>query len=176
MIRQRHADRLQGLSVPARYEFRAVYADGSLHWLEIHAGGIEYRGRPAVQVTLTDITECKQAEKQARELHEHLLHISRLSTLGEMASGLAHELSQPLSAILSYANASQRSIGPRDTDRERRRTGLDQVVCQAKRAGEIISSPGAAWGRARRRTGMHVRFHSPGGLGGFDNVRIRAPL
>ena len=62
MIRQRHADRLQGLPVPARYEFRAPYPDGSLHWLEIHAGIIEYRGRPAVQMALTDITTHKQTQ------------------------------------------------------------------------------------------------------------------
>ena len=85
-----------------------------------------------------DITERKLAEKLAREHDEHLFHTSRLSTLGEMASSLAHELNQPLSAILSYASASRRLIRPRNTDVARLRRDLDQVISQTKRAGEII--------------------------------------
>jgi len=55
-----------------------------------------------------------------------------------MASGLAHELNQPLSAILSYAIASRASIQAQSTDREQLTRNLEQVIAQSKRAGEII--------------------------------------
>jgi PAS domain S-box-containing protein len=67
MVWQRHEDRLKGLPVPSRYELRVTHGDGSPRWLEIHAGMVEYRGRPAVQIILTDIAERKNADEQLRE-------------------------------------------------------------------------------------------------------------
>ena len=95
-------------------EFTLRRPDGVCLTLETRTFPITIDNRTLVLGIARDITERKLAEKQVREHHEHLLHISRLSTLGEMASGFAHELNQPLSAILSYANASQRSIGQLD--------------------------------------------------------------
>ena len=60
--------------------------------------------------TIHDITDRRRAEDEARVLQERLTHFSRLSTMGEMAAGLAHEINQPLSAIATYAQACQRLI------------------------------------------------------------------
>jgi PAS domain S-box-containing protein len=87
---------------------------------------------------LQDVTEQRLAARRAKERQEELLHVSRLSTLGEMASGLAHELNQPLSAILSFANASVRSVEREGPDLARIRKNLDQIVSQSVRAGEIM--------------------------------------
>ncbi len=54
-----------------------------------------------------DITERRQAERQSRRLLDELAHMGRISTMGEMASGLAHELNQPLAAIVAYVDACQ---------------------------------------------------------------------
>ncbi|MCX5646180.1 MAG: PAS domain S-box protein [Phycisphaerae bacterium] len=74
MVRQRHEDRLKGRPVPARYELRVTHRDGSLRWLEIHAGVIEYRGRPAIRIALTDLTERKRVE-ETLNLHRHLQNV-----------------------------------------------------------------------------------------------------
>lgn len=119
-------------------EYTIKTRNGTCLTLEVKSFPIRIENRTLVLGVARAITDRKLAEKQAEEHREHLFHVSRLSTLGEMASGLAHELNQPLSALLSYANASQRSLGHADRDVERLRANLDQVVSQARRAGEIV--------------------------------------
>ena len=60
--------------------------------------------------TMHDVTDRRHAEDEARQLQDRLTHFSRLSTMGEMAAGLAHEINQPLSAIATYAQACQRFL------------------------------------------------------------------
>jgi PAS domain S-box-containing protein len=85
-----------------------------------------------------DITAEREAERQAREHQQELIHVSRLSTMGEMATGLAHELNQPLSAIANYANGSVRRLQASDRGAEDILYALGQISAQADRAGEII--------------------------------------
>jgi len=89
-------------------------------------------------VVFHDITEQKQAERKAEQRQAELLHVSRLSTLGEMASGFAHELNQPLSSIMSFASACLRSVQKGDFDSEKLVTNLERIVAQSNRAGDII--------------------------------------
>ncbi|MCA9424290.1 MAG: PAS domain S-box protein [Candidatus Omnitrophica bacterium] len=77
MVRQRHYDRMAGREVPNNYEFRRFRKDGTLHWVEIHASLIQWRGRPAIQVAMVDITERKNAEIALLESE------SRLRTIAE---------------------------------------------------------------------------------------------
>jgi PAS domain S-box-containing protein len=85
-----------------------------------------------------DVTQHKRAEQQIQEHRTELLHVSRLSTVGEMASGLAHELNQPLCAILSYANACLHSLKSEKRDIDQITRNLEAVASQCKRAGEIV--------------------------------------
>lgn len=85
-----------------------------------------------------DITVELEAERQAREHQQELIHVSRLSTMGEMATGLAHELNQPLSAIANYANGSVRRLQSSGRASEDILYALGQISSQADRAGEII--------------------------------------
>lgn len=80
-------------------------------------------------------------QRLARRRAEHLLRLgqaSRLNTLGEMAAGLAHELNQPLTAILSHAQGVRRLAEDEATPRERLSSALDQIIAQARRAGDIV--------------------------------------
>jgi len=121
-----------------RLEIEMKRKDGRMVPVEINACLVVLNGETAILSNVRDITERKRAQMEVQRHQEELRRVSRLSTLGEMASGFAHELNQPLSAILSYVSASQRSIQAQDTDSERLIKNLDQVVSQAKRAGEII--------------------------------------
>ena len=85
-----------------------------------------------------EITSERQAERKLREHQQELIHVSRLSTMGEMATGLAHELNQPLAAIANYANGCIRRIQNRIGDEERLLEALRQISKQADRSGEII--------------------------------------
>jgi two-component system sensor kinase FixL len=77
--------------------------------------------------------------RQAQELQTELVHISRLSAMGEMASALAHELNQPLTAINSYLNGSRRMMEGREGKQDEMiRDALQHAAGQAMRAGEVI--------------------------------------
>jgi len=85
-----------------------------------------------------DITERLNAEKAASRHQTELAHVARLSTLGEMTSGLAHELNQPLCAITTYTQTCLRVIGSNNYSSDKLRYGLEQVVKQAELAGAIF--------------------------------------
>ena len=87
-----------------------------------------------------DVTERKQAEEHEK-LHEaELAHAARLSTMGQMASGLAHEINQPLCAITSFADASIRMFESRRFKHREVLGAMQSVSTQARRAGEIIKN------------------------------------
>jgi two-component system sensor kinase FixL len=85
-----------------------------------------------------DLSERQATERRLQELQSELVHVSRLTAMGEMASALAHELNQPLSAIASYVKGSARLFDQETVDRERVREALVKAGDQALRAGEII--------------------------------------
>ena len=88
---------------------------------------------------MRDLTERQQTEARLQELQSELVHVSRLTAMGEMASALAHELNQPLSAIANYLRGSRRLLGQeRSADVPRLADALDKAADQALRAGEII--------------------------------------
>ncbi len=86
----------------------------------------------------TDITERKQIEKRLSELQRELAHLSRVSTVGEMAAGLAHELNQPLTAINNYAKGTLHRLRSGKGNPEELLSVMERVADQAMRAGHII--------------------------------------
>ncbi len=122
-------------------EFRIVRPDGSsrevhsLAQIQPSADGESL----VISGTLHDITERKLAEEELRQGQERLTHVGRLSTMGEMATGLAHEINQPLTAIATYAQAAVRMIDAAPgADPSELREPLVQITTQALRAGEVI--------------------------------------
>jgi two-component system sensor kinase FixL len=121
-------------------EYQVVLRDGTmkhLHHLAQAVFGPDGKVQKYVG-TIHDITDRRRAEDEARVLQERLTHFSRLSTMGEMAAGLAHEINQPLSAIATYAQACQRLIRQPDLEIEDVVSALEQINAQALRAGEVI--------------------------------------
>lgn len=89
-------------------------------------------------VLIRDLTEQRAAEKEVREQHDVLAHLERLNTLGEMATGIAHEINQPLTAISMYAQAGLKFLNQPDSSPARLREALDKLSIQAHRAGAVI--------------------------------------
>ncbi len=87
---------------------------------------------------IRDITERKHADAELRRNREELAHVTRITTMGELAASLAHELNQPLTAILSNAQAAQRFLSGKPSDIEEVREILHDIVEDNKRAGEVI--------------------------------------
>jgi len=91
-----------------------------------------------ISSTQRDITEQKLAELETQRLNQELSHVARVTMMGELTSSLAHELNQPLTAILSNAQAAQRLLGDGEPDLEEVREILADIVADDDRAGEII--------------------------------------
>lgn len=87
---------------------------------------------------ITDITERKRIEEQERQHLLQLAHVSRLSTLGQMATEIAHEINQPLTVIASYGDTCLRMLNADSWEREDVLEALGQINSQAERAGEVI--------------------------------------
>jgi len=121
-------------------EYRVVLDDGSTRHLH-HLAQVAHdaNGNLLKHVgTIHDVTDRRQTEDEARQLQDRLTHFSRLSTMGEMAAGLAHEINQPLSAIATYAQACQRFVRSPNRDDADVLEALEQINAQALRAGEVI--------------------------------------
>jgi PAS domain S-box-containing protein len=89
-------------------------------------------------VLTVDVTERRRAEREARRLKDELAHSGRIATIGEMAAALAHELNQPLAAILSNAQAGIRFLNSTAPDMDEVRDILRDIAADDTRAGEII--------------------------------------
>jgi two-component system, LuxR family, sensor kinase FixL len=113
--------------------------DGSTFPMELAVGEMNSGGKRFFTGFIRDLSERQETESRLQELQSELVHISRLTAMGEMASALAHELNQPLSAIANYLRGCRRLLDKRP-DKETRMVSeaLDKAADQAMRAGEII--------------------------------------
>ncbi len=88
---------------------------------------------------IRDLTERHQTQQRLQDLQAELIHMSRFTAMGEMASTLAHELNQPLTAVASYLNGCRRLLsGPDTVQSLMLRDAIDRAAEQALRAGQII--------------------------------------
>jgi two-component system sensor kinase FixL len=113
--------------------------DGSTFPMELAVGEMRSGTQRFFTGFIRDLTERQKTEARLQELQSELVHISRLTAMGEMASTLAHELNQPLSAISNYLKGSRRMLESIADERsEVLRDALDKAADQAMRAGQII--------------------------------------
>jgi len=128
--------RLAGGRKTLRFESRFRHQDGSYHWLSWKAvpdgSRIYAMGR--------DITELKEAENELREARRELSHFARRTTLAAMSAAIAHEIKQPLGAIVMNASAGLRWLNAVSPDIGEARTSFENVVADGHRAGEVIQS------------------------------------
>jgi two-component system, LuxR family, sensor kinase FixL len=123
-----------------RSEYRVVLPNGQLRWIS-GRGHVEFNGdgQPArMRGASVDITKRKQAELEATRHRNEMAHLSRVTMLGELSGSIAHELNQPLSSILTNAQAAQRILANGQADLATVQEILDEIVSEDKRAGEVI--------------------------------------
>jgi two-component system sensor kinase FixL len=113
--------------------------DGTTFPMHLSIGEMQSGGEPYFTGFVRDLTEQQQTQARLQELQSELVHVSRLSAMGEMASALAHELNQPLAAISNYMKGSRRLLAESpDPNGPKIEAALDRAAEQALRAGQII--------------------------------------
>ncbi|WNG34447.1 hypothetical protein F0U61_13005 [Archangium violaceum] len=127
-------DVLSGRAHEGVVEFRGFTADT---WFELRARRLELPEGGAV-VSLVDASPRRRAEVDARRARDERAHLERVAAVGELGVSIAHELNQPLAAILTNAEMAQRLLQRTPTDISLLREMLQDIVSDDKRAGEII--------------------------------------
>jgi two-component system sensor kinase FixL len=113
--------------------------DGSTFPIELAVGEMRSADKRYFTGFIRDLTERQRTEARLQELQTELVHISRLTAMGEMASALAHEINQPLSAIANYLKGAKRLMDGRTDDDSKMVCGaMDKAAEQSLRAGQII--------------------------------------
>jgi C4-dicarboxylate-specific signal transduction histidine kinase len=118
---------------------REVFVDQLQKWFDVRARYLQWTdGRLAQMLIATDVTGRRQAETQAAQQAEKAQVTSRLVTMGEMASSVAHELNQPLTAITNYCNGMVSRVKGDAIEKGDLIAALEKTARQAERAGQII--------------------------------------
>ncbi len=113
--------------------------NGTTFPIELAVGEARIGERRVFTGFIRDLTEHQQVEQRVQELQAELIHASRLASLGEVSSMIAHETNQPLSAAGTYLDVARELLAsPKAEDRGRGARTLDQVQAQIRRAGDTI--------------------------------------
>jgi two-component system sensor kinase FixL len=127
------------VGAPQSIEMRIRHADGSWRTLEARSRTWPYDpGISGIVVNSRDITDRKRAEEEARQRQAELAHVLRVSTIGELAAGLAHEINQPLSAIVAYAKGCARRMRSASGRPDELLEAMEEIATQAVRADRIV--------------------------------------
>jgi signal transduction histidine kinase len=133
-------------------EYRAVWPDGSQHWIAARGRFVYDDAGRAVRMSgiVLDVDRRRHAEDVARQQQAQLAHVQRLNLLNQLASGLAHEINQPLTAISNFAGAALQLHRDGRLTADAARDLFAEAHAQVQRAGEIV-----------RRTRGFMRKHGP---------------
>ncbi|MDR3556263.1 MAG: PAS domain-containing protein [Syntrophobacteraceae bacterium] len=122
-----------------RFELEGMFPAGERFLSVYYIPNLDDSGEVAGFFALThDLTERKRDEVKAQRLRDELAHITRVATMGEISSSLAHELGQPLTAIMSNAQAARRFLERAEPDVEEVKLALEDIVDDCRRAGNVI--------------------------------------
>jgi two-component system sensor kinase FixL len=112
--------------------------NGETFPIELQVGEFAFSGGRYFTGFIRDLTQRQEAERRIQDLQAELLHASRLSVMGQMASTMAHELNQPLTAVTNYLEAGRQLLTTGAGGPERIGEMMEKAIAQAQRAGDVI--------------------------------------
>lgn len=153
---QKHREDSLVATEPRVIQFRVIKKDGGVRWVEhawqpVQGGDGRFLG---IRACNRDITERKADEIQTQQLREELAHVSRTTTAGHLAASLAHELNQPLTAILSNAQTARILLAADPPDIKEIRDVLDDIEYDSQRAGGVIQRLRALFKKTGQQRGL----------------------
>ncbi|MCY1221378.1 Sensor histidine kinase TmoS [compost metagenome] len=134
-------ERIRGLERAVESEHRLVMPDGRIKFVRITVLRSHVNKNKTVYVgAMLDITAAKRAEEALLDSQAQLAHVSRVITLGELAASIAHEVNQPLAAIMASGESGLRWLDRPEPNLDELRKAFERVVDSAGRAAEFVSS------------------------------------
>jgi PAS domain S-box-containing protein len=127
---------------PFRMQYRLRRADGEYRWviesgIPRYAGG-EFAGYIGSNIDITDLKRAEEERERLRQVQSELAHLNRVTTMGELAGSIAHEIRQPISAAQTNAKTCLRWLGRDQPDIEEARQAISRIIQDVTRASEII--------------------------------------
>ncbi len=121
------------------YEHRLIAPDGSVKQLHVRAHRVKHEnGEEEIVGALVDVTATRKAEEALNKAQTELAHVTRVTTLGEMSASIAHEVNQPLTAIMVNGNAGLRWLLRDQPELGEVQDVLQRIVGEANRASEVM--------------------------------------
>ena len=132
-------------------EYRVGLPDGNVRWISSRGRLQQLPARESIRLmgVSIDITQRKQAALEAQKHREDLARVSRLASLGELSAALAHQINQPLTAILSNAQAAARYLSKKQPNLDEVRETVADIIEDDKRASDIIRRLRALFGSGK---------------------------
>jgi PAS domain S-box-containing protein len=109
ILQYMHA-RIRGEEAPTHFSYQGIRKDGFLVWLDNMVGVINWQGEPAIQSTIFDITDRKNAEEERQRLEDQLRQAQKMEAIGTLAGGIAHDFNNVLAAIIGYTELATYDI------------------------------------------------------------------
>lgn len=122
-----------------KFEAESLRQDGSIVPINVKVSSIDYGGQPAVLLHVRDITDERRQEELRREQERQLAHVSRLTMMGQLVAGIAHEIRQPLWSACTFADVLIEMLKQPELDRERIRELIQKLIPAVRRASEITT-------------------------------------
>ncbi len=123
-----------------QFEYRMVAADRHPIWIHDIVNVVAENGTPAIlRGFMVDVTALRQAEEESRSLREQLIRVGRATLMGELAASIAHEINQPLCAIVSNAQTARRMLAGEGFDIGEVREALKDITEDGQRASAVVS-------------------------------------
>src|SRR2546427_5512277 len=136
---QRTIDRASRDGKDFDYEYRLLMPDGSVKHVHVVAHPVRDHGDQLEFIgALMDVTAAKQAEEELHKTQTELAHVTRVTTLGELSASIAHEVNQPLAAVVTNPEACVRWLDRETPDLDEARYAVKQIINDGHRAGEVI--------------------------------------
>jgi PAS domain S-box-containing protein len=129
---------LKELGRARNWEARKVRRDGEVLWVRETAKAVPRLNGPIVLIACEDITEKKRAEEALNKAQADLAHVSRVTTMGELVASIAHEVNQPLGAIVTNGHACVHLLSREVPDLDKAREVIGRMISDGMRASEVI--------------------------------------
>lgn len=125
----------------SEFESRSLRSDGQVVPVGVRISTITYDGNPAVLLHVRDITQQKNEEERQREHDRHIAHVSRLTMMGQLVAGIAHEIRQPLWSLTNFADVCSEALNRPDYEERlpQIRNVVDRLVTEARRVTAITT-------------------------------------